>query len=127
MWDEDIVAAHGTADTAGLLVRALGALISQRTNNPNLHALLGISDVASQDLAEQLLRTETFAELTAGVPAATPTLEAAFMLLYMLTRNKSTASAILMEVMNDAEAVIAKQTLNDDGTTTTRSEMVAGP
>jgi hypothetical protein len=49
------------------------------------------------------------------------------MLLYMLTRNKSTASAILMEVMNDAEAVIAKQTLNDDGTTTTRSEMVAGP
>ncbi len=54
VWDEDIVAAHGTADTAGLLLRALGALISQRTNNANLNALLGVADVAARDLPEQV-------------------------------------------------------------------------
>lgn len=49
-WDEDIVAAHGTADTAGLLLRALGALISQRTNNPTLNALLGVPDSPGEDV-----------------------------------------------------------------------------
>jgi hypothetical protein len=51
IWDEDIVAAHGTADTSGLLLRALGAGISQRTNNATLAALLGVSDIAGQDIA----------------------------------------------------------------------------
>jgi hypothetical protein len=51
IWDEDVVAAHSTADTAGLLVRALGAAISQRSNNATLHALLGVADVASADVA----------------------------------------------------------------------------
>lgn len=54
VWDEDIVAAHGTSDTAGLLLRALGALISQRTNNANLNALLGVADTAGTDLPEQV-------------------------------------------------------------------------
>lgn len=51
IWDEDIVAAHGTADTSGLLLRALGAVISQRTNNATLAALLGVPDIAAQDIA----------------------------------------------------------------------------
>ena len=50
IWDEDLVAAHGTSDTSGLLVRALGALISQRTNNPTLNALLGVADSAGADV-----------------------------------------------------------------------------
>lgn len=54
IWDEDIVAAHGTADTAGLILRALGALISQRTNNANLNALLGVADTPGTDLPEQV-------------------------------------------------------------------------
>jgi hypothetical protein len=127
VWDEDIEAAHGGDAAAGLLLRVLGAGISNRSNNATLDALLGVSDVASQDLAEQLLRTETFAELTAAIPSATPTLEQFAMLLYMLTRNKSTTTATLLSVMNDAESVIAKQTLADAGGTMTRSEMVAGP
>ncbi len=53
IWEEDIVAAHGTADTAGLILRALGALISQRTNNATLNALLGVTDAASQTLPIQ--------------------------------------------------------------------------
>lgn len=50
VWDEDIVAAHGTADTAGLLLRALGALISQRSNSPTLHGLLNVPDTAGADI-----------------------------------------------------------------------------
>jgi hypothetical protein len=54
VWDEDIVAAHSTGDTAGLLLRALGAVISQRANNPTLDALLGVVDAAGRDLPEQV-------------------------------------------------------------------------
>lgn len=62
VWDEDIVAAHGTADTAGLLLRALGAVLSQRSNNANLNDLLGVPDSAGVDLVD---RIATFLE-TAG-------------------------------------------------------------
>jgi hypothetical protein len=54
VWDEDVVAAHGTGDTAGLLLRALGALISQRANTPTLEGLLGVADSAGVDLPEQV-------------------------------------------------------------------------
>ena len=54
VWDEDIVAAHATADTAGLLLRALGAVISQRTNNATLNALLAVPDTAAFTIAETL-------------------------------------------------------------------------
>jgi len=50
VWDEDIEAAHGTDATAGLLLRALGAAISNRSNNATLDALLGVADTAGVDL-----------------------------------------------------------------------------
>ena len=75
VWDEDIVAAHGTADTAGLLARALGALISQRTNNANLDALLGVGDVASRDIPEQVW-AEAVRILTANTNFNDPTVGA---------------------------------------------------
>jgi len=53
IWDEDIVTAHGVADTAGLLLRVLGAAISTRANNPTLNALLGAADVAGVDVPSQ--------------------------------------------------------------------------
>ena len=126
IWDEDIVAAHGTADTAGLLLRALGALISQRSNNPTLHALLGISDVAAQDLAEQLLRTEAMAELGVAIPAAEPTVEELLMLGYHALRDKLTSTTTLTKLHNDAGTPIVDQSTTYDGTTSTRNEMVAG-
>lgn len=55
VWDEDIQAAHGTVDTAGLLLRVLGRAISTRANNPNLNALLGVPDTAASTIAETLL------------------------------------------------------------------------
>ena len=127
VWDEDIEAAHGGDAAAGLLLRALGAGISNRGNNATLDALLGVADSAGVDLVDEILDGHTMAELTAAIPAATPTLRAAVMLMYHLVRNKSTTSATLLSVMNDAEAVIAKQTLADASGTLTRSEMVSGP
>lgn len=53
IWDEDIVAAHGAAATAGFLVRTLGASISTRANNPTLNALLGVPDVLGADVPGQ--------------------------------------------------------------------------
>lgn len=53
IWDEDIIAAHTTADTAGRNLRVLDA-ISDRTNNSNLDALLGVGDTASKDIPEQV-------------------------------------------------------------------------
>jgi hypothetical protein len=64
VWDEDIVAAHGTADTAGRAVRTLDA-ISDRTNNANLDALLGVPDVASADVPGQTA-DEVWDEAAAG-------------------------------------------------------------
>lgn len=54
IFDEDIVAAHGSSDSAGLLLRALGALIAARSNNATLNALLGIGDSAGNDLPNEL-------------------------------------------------------------------------
>lgn len=64
-------------------------------------------------------------ELAAGVPAATPTLEQAVMLLYMALRNRLDTTSATMKVYNDAGAVIAQATLSDDLTTFTRGELGA--
>jgi hypothetical protein len=52
VWDEDIVAAHGTADTAGRAIRTLDT-IGDRTNNANLNALLGVADTVGADVPSQ--------------------------------------------------------------------------
>lgn len=46
VWDEDVVAAHGSSDTSGLLLRALGGNLSQRANNADLDSLMGVPDSA---------------------------------------------------------------------------------
>lgn len=69
VWDENIVSGHGTASTAGLLVRVLGAAISTRTNNATLNALLGVPDTAGKTIAETVWATVvpgSFASGTAG-------------------------------------------------------------
>lgn len=126
VWDEDIVAAHGAASAAGLLLRALGGTISARTNNATLNALLGISDVASQDLAEQLLRTETFAELTTVI-GPTPTVGEMLMWAMMSLRNEATDDGTIVTISNNAGVVIAKATISNVAGTATRLEFVAGP
>lgn len=187
IWDEDIVAAHGTSDTSGLLLRVLGALISQRSNNPTLNAILGVADVASRDSPEQIwleavrtltaitgtprsdlfgedatfaaavgtrianlddldaaittratpaqvntevsdvLKTDTIAELTSGIPAVTPTFEAAIMRLYMGLTKEITVDGSEKTYANDAGVVIWKKVLTDDGSLYTEAKGVSGP
>lgn len=127
VWDEDIEAAHGTDATAGLLLRVLGAGISNRANNATLDALLGVADTASNDVPNQILDGDTLAELSQGIPAATPTLRAAMMLLYMAMRNEETQSNTTYTVANDARTVIAKSAVADVAGTITKDEMVSGP
>ena len=60
IWDEDIEAAHGTDATAGFLLRVLGQGISNRTNNANLNALLGVADVAGETVAHGIIKNQAF-------------------------------------------------------------------
>ena len=73
-----------------------------------------------------VMTTDTIAELTVGIPTATPTIATALMLPYMALRNKLDTTSTLLEVHNDAGTIIAQATLSDDGTTFTRAEMVSG-
>lgn len=59
IWDEDIVAAHGTADTAGRAIRTLDT-ISDRTNNSNLNSLLGVQDSAGVTITTKLDTIDDF-------------------------------------------------------------------
>jgi hypothetical protein len=131
VWDENIVAAHGAASTAGLLLRVLGAAISTRSNNATLHDLLGVADTAGKDLFEQLFNTNTMSELSQAAPTATPTVEAALMLLYMALRNRvdvdTTGGTDYKEFYNDGGTVICKKAVSDDGSTYTETEMETGP
>lgn len=65
IWDEDIVAAHGTSDTAGRALRTLDA-ISDRANNANLNALLGVPDVAGANIAETIWDEPRSGHTTSG-------------------------------------------------------------
>jgi hypothetical protein len=49
VWDENVVAAHGAASSAGLLLRTVGAEISTRAFNNTLNDLLGVPDTAATD------------------------------------------------------------------------------
>lgn len=126
VWDEDVVAAHGTADTAGLLLRALGALISQRTNNPTLNALLGVPDAAGDDVPSAVW-DESIAEPAQGAPPATPTFAALLAWFWMAFRNEETMTSSEYAVKADDGTTLAKASVSDDGSTTTKAEMVSGP
>lgn len=65
VWDEDIVAAHGTADTAGRCLKTLDA-VSDRTNNSNINALLGVSDAASTNLSDAIWDEARSGHTTSG-------------------------------------------------------------
>lgn len=54
VWDEDVEAAHGGDAAAGLLLRALGADITNRTNTQTLEGLLGIADAATTYLPDSI-------------------------------------------------------------------------
>lgn len=71
----------------------------------------------------------TIVELTQGVPATTPTVRTALMLLYMALRNKldvATVATDTLEIHNDAGTRITQKLLTDDGTDYSEAKMISG-
>ena len=70
------------------------------------------------------------AELGVGIPAATPTIRTALMLLYMALRNKldveTSGTPDVLEVHNDAGTIIAKKSLTDSGGDYSEAKMESG-
>lgn len=83
-------------------------------------------DAEVQSEVDDALNT-AIAELSQGIPTATPTLRTGLMLLYMVQRNLLQITATEKRVTNDAGTVITKKALSDDGTTYAEAEMVSGP
>lgn len=92
----------------------------------HIHGLLAAALAEINAEVVDALGTDTLSELSQGIPAATPTIKAALMLLYMIARNKLTTTASELGVYNDAGTKIAKKALSDDGTVYTEGEMESG-
>jgi len=96
VWDENIVTAHGTGSTAGLLLRALGANISARANFPTLNDLLAVPDVVNNTIAHSIWDRALTAVLHNVVDSAGQRLRAIDDLLQ--GGGSGDAAAILLEV-----------------------------
>lgn len=92
------------------------------------HATYNVAGwVDELDVVSAVIETllDAIPELSAAAPSATPTLQAAVMLVYMALRNKATATATERQIFNDAGSAITKAALTDDGTTFTQAEFGA--
>jgi hypothetical protein len=79
------------------------------------------------DEVSDVIKTDTISELSQGIPSATPTIETAIMLLYMVIRDKLDITSGFKEVHNDSGTVICKKALTDDTTTYSEAKMESGP
>jgi hypothetical protein len=102
----------------------------QTDDVPGLIAAL--NDLSAAEVNAQVadvIGTDTIAELSQGVPTATPTLANAIMLLYMMARNQIDIDTVsgFKEFYNNAGTVIWKKAISDDGSTYSEAEGVSGP
>lgn len=142
VWDEVLDAGHVIADSGAERLKAIddklpsGAIsdFDNAVDNVNLNASqsgvtigtvnnLGTNAKAhvNAEVVDALF-TDTISELSSGTPAATPTIATALMLLYMMVRNKHTASTSDEKVYNNAGTNIAKAAVSDNGTTFTKDQ-----
>ncbi len=66
------------------------------------------------------------AELPVAQPPKNPTPDEAAMFLYMAERDESDQTETLKQIKNDAGTPIAKATVSDNGTITTRQKYISG-
>lgn len=95
------------------------------------------SESATHDRAEEaffvrksvadILRADTIAELAQGAPAVTPSFEEAIMRLYMALTKRVDVDSAFKEFHNNAEVVLWKKAVSDDGTTYTEDTGETGP
>lgn len=144
VWDEVLDGSHAVSSSAAERLKDIHGKLptgdisdfDEATNNVNLNASqtgvtigtvnnLGTNAKAhvNAEVVDALF-TDTIAELS-GTPGATPTMAQALMLLYMMVRNRHTASATEEKVYNNAGTAIAKATVSDSGTVFTKDQYVA--
>lgn len=142
VWDELVNTGHATSNSAAVYLKAIydklpGGTISdfdESANSVNLNASqssvtigtvnnLGTNAKAhvNAEVVDALF-TDTISELSSGAPTSTPTIAAALMLLYMMVRNKHTATGSEEKVYNNAGSAIAKATVSDNGTIFTKEQ-----
>lgn len=97
----------------------------------NLDALISANATPAEVLTQiNAALDASISELTQGVPSATPSLRNGLMLLYMALRNRfevDTTATDEMTIRNNAETVVAKKLVTDDGTIYSEAEMISGP
>ena len=109
------------------------ATILADTNELQLDDIPGLiaalNDIAAADVLTQVNAALDTAipELAQGVPAITPTLRTAVMLVYMALRNQLDIIAAFLKIHNDAGTVITKKALSDDGVTYSEAKAATGP
>ena len=96
-----------------------------------LEATVGaLNDLSAANVNTEVadvLKTDTTAEMTAGAPPASPTIEQMINYIYRLFRNKTLTTSSLLTVRNDADSAdLFKSTISDDNTTFTKEEYVSG-
>ena len=94
---------------------------------------LPVSDAGGLDMdniVENALNS-AIAELSQGIPSATPSLRNAVMLLYMALRNKldveTSGTPDVLQIHNNSGTVIAKKQLTDSGGDYSEAQMESGP
>ena len=132
VWDE-LLAGHTTADTAGLLLNdwqdggrldVIQDIIAADTTTDIPSLINALNDISEANVLTQINAALDTAipQLSAGVPAATPTLRTGLMFIYMGLRNKRDTTSNSDEIHNDAGAVIATAVLSDDNVVYTSGE-----
>lgn len=96
----------------------------QSTDNIAL-STLQIADVNAQVV--DVMSTDTQTEEAQGLPPVSPTYKQMQMYLYMALRNDSEATATERRIKNDADVVIWKATMADNGTVFNQGKAVTGP
>ncbi len=110
-----------------LIVADTGEL--QSDDVPGLIAAL--NDLATSDILTQVNTALDTAipELTQGIPAITPTIRTALILLYMALNNKldvATSATDTLEIHNNAGTRIAQKLISDDGADYSEAKMISG-
>lgn len=120
VWDEDIDAAHQTANTAGKRLDD-----SSTTVASNLDAAVTTRATPTQVNAEVVdaLATDTYTEPGVGAPGVTVSLADKISYLYKFMRNRVTTTSTTITIYNDDTTTAAQQSSHsDNGTTYDRGE-----
>jgi len=106
-----------------------GAINSNIDDNGT--AIAALNDLSASDVNDEVvdvLETDTHTEVGQEAPAATQSFLKMVQYLYKFLRNKKTQTATTFSVYDDAGTTVdQKSTDSDDGTTTTKGEIVSGP